>query len=192
MNLLQNRSSAIGLAVVSTLCVLPLSCSIEKTDSKDMHIHLGLITEHDSDADNQSPRPVGPEKTRQEESTSRKDTIALNYSEDMVITDALERAPSDLPGPVDSSFGTSIAPSKIHLYIVHLDLLACMNKRFGSRLPSIGSVIALIGSPRCAYATTCRQYSFRSWPLTGQVLIEALDELLRALSVGSRPMTGLY
>jgi hypothetical protein len=47
----------------------------------------------------------------------------------------------------------------------------------GVKAVSLGSIIAVTGSARDAQATTVREYLMRTWPDTGLMLLELIQEI---------------
>jgi hypothetical protein len=80
-------------------------------------------------------------------------------------------------------------PRKHHaIFNVHWQVKEFVEGQFGDlRAVSLGSVIVVTGSARDAQATTAKDYLMRTWPGTGLVLLELIQEMLhegRDISTG--------
>lgn len=65
------------------------------------------------------------------------------------------------------------------IFNVHWQVKEFVAGQFGDlRAVSLGSVIVVTGSARDAQATTVREYLLRTWPDTGLVLLELIQEML--------------
>jgi hypothetical protein len=57
------------------------------------------------------------------------------------------------------------------------DILAFVRSQYSS-IPSVASIVVLIGSSLCGQATTCGEYVRTHWPSTGPIFLDLLDQAL--------------
>ena len=60
-----------------------------------------------------------------------------------------------------------------------------MASQYGKEIPPIGSVIVITGSALRSQATTCADYVMKTWPKTGSLFLELLDDILGNAKKGS-------
>ena len=75
-------------------------------------------------------------------------------------------------------------------FVVHCDLLGFMKRHYGENMlrhtHTLGTVIALSGTIDRAQATTTEDYIRQHWPLTGTVLLEALQSAINSKDLTSQ------
>lgn len=65
------------------------------------------------------------------------------------------------------------------IFNVHWQVKGFVEGQFGDmKAVSLGSLIVITGSARDAEATTVREYLMRTWPDTGSILLELIQEML--------------